>query len=622
MELRVAPRNRALKWKRLRRAARLFAPYLRRNWTTMGLAFACGVGATFAQLLKPWPIKILFDGFLLPPSSPASADWLDRFRQIPTLTAVSLVCSGLLLASVLWGLFSYGQAYLTARAGQAVVFGLRRRVFGHLQHLSLAFHQRKQRGDLLMRLTGDINVLRDMLVDTLLRGSSALLMLAAMTVVLLIMDWCLSLIVLGLLPLLALTTVRFSFQIRQAARRQRRNEGRVAATIQEMLTGISFIQASGSQEHLQQRFDRSNRQSHKAGLRATRLEASQSRIVEVLLAGGTAAVLWYGVYRVLSGAITPGDLLVFVAYAQSAFRPIRHLARSTTRMSKAVVCAERVTELLQTEPEVRDEPHAKSARSVAGRIEFRRVSFRYGSDRRALRSLSFEVEPGRVLAFVGPSGAGKSTVLALCLRLYEQESGKILFDGRSIDRYRIQSLRERVGVVLQDSILFGATVRENIAYGKPTATDEEIVRAARRADAHAFISRLAEGYDTPIAEAGASLSGGQRQRIAIARAFLRDAPILLLDEPTFGLDPGSEAEIMASLFELMRGRTTVLIGHRLAAVRHADEIVVLDKGRVLERGTHDELLAHAQWYAHAWSLQSTETDVSKVPALASSGARV
>jgi ABC-type multidrug transport system fused ATPase/permease subunit len=572
----------------------------------MSLAFACGIGATAMQLLKPWPIKILFDGLLLPQSGAAAGDWLDGIRRLPSTTALTVVCLGLLFVSVLWGLFSYGQAYLTARAGQAVVFALRSRVYGHLQNLSLAFHQRKQRGDLLMRLTGDINVLRDMLVDTLLRGSSALLMLVTMTAVLLVMDWRLSLVVVGLIPLLALTTMRFSLRIRQAVRRQRRNEGRVAATVQETLAGISFIQASGNQEQLQRRFNRSNRHSHKAGLRATRLEASQARVVEILLAIGTAGVLWYGVHRVMSGAITAGDLLVFVSYAQSAFRPIRHLARSATRMSKAVVCAERVTELLKTVPEVRDEPRAKSARTLRGQLEFRRVSFRYGEEHRALRNISFGVEPGRLLGLVGPSGAGKSTVLALILRLYNADSGKIQLDGRSIGRYRIQSLRERIAVVLQDSILFGTSVRENIAYGKWGATDEEIERAARRADAHDFIVGLSEGYDTPIAETGASLSGGQRQRIAIARAFLRDAPILLLDEPAFGLDAGSEAEVMTSLQELMRGRTTVLVGHRLAAVRDADEILVLDKGRVIEQGTHDQLLTVGGWYANAWKLQSGE----------------
>ena len=607
MKLRIRPREKTLRWKRLKRPVRLFVPYLRENWRTMGLALSCGIGATLTQLLKPWPIKILFDGVLLPPSRELAPGWLQRIQQVPIGTTVALTCVGLLLVSILWGLFSYGQTYLTARAGQAVVFSLRRRVYAHLQHLSLTFHQSRQRGDLLMRLTGDINVLRDMLVDALLRGTSALLLLTTMTLVLFLMDWRLSLVVLGLLPLLALTTLRFSVRIREAARRQRRNEGRVAALVQETLSGISFIQASGSQKYLQRRFDRSNRQSHKAGLRATRLEASQSRVVEVLLAAGTAAVLWYGVHRVISGAVTPGDLLVFISYVHSAFRPMRHLARTTTRLSKAVVCAERVTELLQTVPEVRDLPGAKSARRIQGRIEFRNVAFQYEEKRRALCGIDFKVEPGKVLGIVGPSGAGKSTVMALLLRLYETDSGKILVDGRELSRYRIQSLRERIAVVLQESILFGSTVSENIAFGKRDATDEEIERAARLANAHEFIRRLPEGYETAVAEAGASLSGGQRQRLAIARAFLRDAPILLLDEPTFGIDPTSEASIVEALSDLMRGRTTIMIAHRLAAIRNVDRILVLDRGKVIESGSHEELLAANGWYAGAWALQSPDT---------------
>jgi ABC-type multidrug transport system fused ATPase/permease subunit len=611
MDLRIRPREKTLRWKRLKGAVRLFVPYLRENWRTMGLALSCGIGATLTQLLKPWPIKILFDGVLLPPSRDLAPGWLQRLQHVPIGTIVALTCGGLLLVSILWGLFSYGQTYLTARAGQAVVFSLRRRVYAHLQHLSLTFHQKRQRGDLLMRLTGDINVLRDMLVDALLRGTSALLLLTTMTLVLFLMDWRLSLVVLGLLPLLALTTLRFSVRIREAARRQRKNEGRVAALVQETLSGISFIQASGSQKYLQKQFDRSNRQSHKAGLRTTRLEASQSRVVEVLLAAGTAAVLWYGVHRVISGAVTPGDLLVFIAYVHSAFRPMRHLARTTTRLSKAVVCAERVTELLRTVPEVRDLPGAKSARRVEGRIEFRNVAFHYEEKRRALRGIDFEIEPGKVLGIVGPSGAGKSTVMALLLRLYEPDSGKILVDGRELRRFRIQSMRERIAVVLQESILFGSTVSENIAFGKRDATDEEIERAARLANAHEFIRRLPEGYETAVAEAGASLSGGQRQRLAIARAFLRDAPILLLDEPTFGIDPASEATIVEALSDLMRGRTTIMIAHRLATIRDAHRILVLDRGKVIESGSHEELVAANGWYAEAWTLQSP--DRSKGP---------
>ncbi len=613
MRLTIRPRAGALRWKRLQGAIRLFVPHARRNWRPMSVALACGLGATLMQVLKPWPIKILFDGVLIPAERAPAAGWLDGILRLPVDTLVGLACLALLLISILWGLLSYGQTYLTARAGQSVVFTLRQRVYAHLQRLSLGFHQRKRRGDLIMCLTGDINVLRDMLVDALLMGSGAVFMLVLMSSVMLVMDWRLAAPVLLLLPLLALTTFRFSSRIREAARRQRKNEGRVAVLISEMLGGITLIQASGGEDQMEESFNRSNRRSHRGGLRITRLEASQARIVEVLLAAGTAAVLWYGVHRVRAGVLTPGDLLVFISYVHSAFRPMRHLARVSTRLAKAVVCAERVTELLHTEPAVRDEPGAKKARRVDGGIELNRVSFRYGEGREVLHRVSLAIEPGRFVGLAGPSGAGKSTLLALLLRLYDPQEGRILLDGRDLRRYTVQSLRDRMAVVLQDPLLFGSTIRDNIAFARPKATDDEIERAARLANAHDFINALPEGYGTSLAESGAGLSGGQRQRISIARAFLRDAPILLMDEPTFGLDPAAEAEVMDAIARLTSGRTTILIAHRLAAVRRADAIAVLRRGRIVEEGPPDELLRADGWFARAWRQQEAAGGPRPVP---------
>jgi ATP-binding cassette, subfamily B, bacterial len=600
-------RHAALRWKRVKRALRLFRRPLRENSGTMVAALACGIGAAIMELARPWPIKAIFDGLLIPDGGD-SADWLTAFRALPTGTAVGLVCAAVLVIAVMWGLLSYGQTYLTARAGQSLVFSLRRRTFTHLQGLSLAYHRSQRRGDLLMRLMGDINVLRDLLVNSLLRGVSALLLLVMMTVVLFLIDWRLSLIVLGILPLLALTTFRFSVKVRDATRRQRRSEGRVGALAQEALSGISYLQASGTQQHVNEQFAKSNRSSEKAGLRTTRLEAAQARIVEVLLAVGTAAVLGYGVHRVIGGHITPGDLLIFMAYVQSALRPMRHLARTMTRVSKSVVCAERLIEVLEAVPAVQDAPGAKALKSLEGRVRFRNVSFSYEDGTPALRRVGFEVGPGETLAIVGPSGAGKSTLLALLLRLYEPSAGRISLDDRNVTRFRVQSLREHISVVLQETVLFGATVRENISWGRPDASPEEVEEAARKAGADKFIRALPEGYDTPIAEAGASLSGGQRQRLAIARAFLRDAPILVLDEPTFGLDAAAEGQVADAVARLAHGRTTFLVAHRLRSVMGATRIIVLQKGKVAESGTHAELVAAGGWYAAAWAAQSQEQE--------------
>jgi ATP-binding cassette, subfamily B, bacterial len=614
MNIDLKHRHPALRWKRVKRALRLFRRPLRENAGTMLAALSCGIGVALMELARPWPIKAIFDGLLIPQAGDG-AGWLSTLGALPTSTAVLIVCAAVLVIAVLWGVLSYGQTYLTARAGQSLVFSLRRRTFTHLQGLSLAYHRNQRRGDLLMRLMGDINVLRDLLVNSLLRGVSAVLLLVLMTVVLLLIDWHLSLIVLAILPLLALTTLRFSIKVREATRRQRQSEGRVGALAQEALSGISYLQASGTQEHVERRFARINRSSHKAGLRTTRLEAAQARIIEVLLACGTAAVLGYGVHRVLGGHITPGDLLIFMAYVQSALRPMRQLARTMTRASKAVVCAERLIEVLEAVPAVQDAPGAKSAKALQGEVRFRNVSFSYEDGTPALRNVSFEIGPGETLAIVGPSGSGKSTLLALLMRLYEPSSGRISVDGRNITRFRVQSLREQISVVLQETVLFGSTVRENIGWGRPDATPEEIEEAARKAGADKFIRALQQGYDTPLAEAGASLSGGQRQRLAIARAFLRDAPILVLDEPTFGLDAKAEAHVADAVARLARGRTTFLVAHRLTLVTGASRIIVLYKGKVAESGTHAELLAAGGWYAAAWSAQCEDSERTPSAAL-------
>lgn len=608
MSLSFRPRFPNLGWRRLRRAAKVFLPYARGCERVMLAALLCGAGATVLQILKPWPIKVLFDGVLMPRTAPGGSGWLPSVQEIPAGTLVTGVALALLIIAALWGLASYGQAFLTASAGQRVVHTMRRRAYSHLIRLSLLFHQDRSRGDLVMRLTGDINVMRDALVDSMLWGVAEVLLLAAMAAVMLAMDWRLAVVSLALLPLLVFTTFRYSGQIREAARRQRRNEGRVAAIVSESLDGIHVIQAFGREQHQDERFKASSRTSLKAGLKTTRLEASMSRHVELVLAGGVAAVLWYGVRRVLAGALTPGDLLVFVSYVHATYRPVRRLSRIAARLSKAVVCAERVRDVLEQEPGVSDRRRAKEAARLEGRIRFDGVTFAYGAHGPALEDVRLEISPGERVAVVGPSGAGKSTLLALLLRLHDPDSGRILADGIDIRKYRLQSYRDRIAVVLQHALLFGGSIAENIAFGRPEASPEAVEEAARLANAHEFITRLPDGYETRVAESGASLSGGERQRIAIARAFVRDAPILLLDEPLVGLDPSAEAEVTDALERLMRRRTTLVVAHKLASVCGADRIVVLDKGRIVEQGRHLELLRSGGWYAEQWERQGGKED--------------
>jgi ATP-binding cassette subfamily B protein len=594
-----------LRLTKLVKAWRYFAPNLRPSLRWMTGAFACGAGVVVMQLLRPWPLKLIIDGLLLPRTE-ASGGWLGLTGRIPGAAIVPVACVSLLIVALLWGLFSFGQAYLTARAGQTLVYAMRYRVHSHLQRLSLNYHRRQQKGDLLMRLTGDINVLRDMLVNATLQGVAATLLLTTMLVVLLIMAWRLALVLVGLLPLLTLATFRFSARIRSAARRQRQHEGRVAALIAETLNELPLIQSFGRERLRDKQFERVNQRGLRAGLRTTRLEASMARLIEILLAIGTAAVFWIGVERVQAGALTAGDLLVFIAYTSASFKPIRRLARVSGRLAKATVCAGRLRDILRESPEVQTAAGAKRARNLRGRIEFRRVSFDYPDKRRALHRVSFEIEPGSTVAIVGPSGAGKSTLLSLLLRLHDPTRGRIRLDERDLRRYQIESLRQQFSIVLQEPFLFGDSIRDNIAFGRPDATPLEIVRAAQLAKVDEFADALPEGLDTPLAEAGATLSAGQRQRIAIARALVRRSPILLLDEPTTGLDAKSESQVMNALRRLTSGHTTVMVAHKLATVQQADQILVLRRGRLVKQGRHHELLADDGWYARTWSTQLAE----------------
>jgi ATP-binding cassette subfamily B protein len=586
--------------RRLAKLWRYFLPQIAPQWRLLAGATACGLGAVAMQLLRPWPLKLVFDRILVPTEAGLHASFLDG---LSTNRLLVVLCAGLLGIALLWGLLSYGQLFLTARAGQGLVFGLRERAHAHLQRLSLGFHHRRRRGDLLMRLTGDINVLRDMMVDALIQGTTAILLLGTMLAILFAMDWRLALVVVALLPLLAATTFRFSGRIREAAQRQRQQEGRIASAVSETLQGVRLIQAFGGERFRDKLFRRGNRRSLRAGLRTTRLEASMARLIELLLAVGTAAVFFYGVRRVQAGALTAGDLLVFISYAQSSFKPLRRLARVSSRTAKAVVCAGRVRELLREPVRVHDRPGAKRLRRCAGTIRFDRVRFAYPGGERVLKRVDLSIDPGSFVGVVGPSGSGKSTLLALLLRLYDPQRGRIRVEGKDLRRYRLDSLRSQMAVVMQEPFLFGDTVRNNIAFGRPAASEIEILRAAKLAEAYSFIARLPEGIDTPIAEAGSSLSAGQRQRLAIARAFLRQAPILLLDEPTTGLDAAAEGKVLSALERLRADRTAVMVSHKLSAVSEADQILVVRRGRIEECGDHGALLAAGGWYARTWRVQ-------------------
>jgi len=563
---------------KMRSIYQMFAPHVRKQKGRLLWAWLCMFGATLAYLAQPWPLKFIFDYVLLPNQQQPLPEWLSA--QTP-MTLVSYVIVAVLIIALLRGVLGYGQAYLTASAGQKVVGDIRLRLFNHIQNLSHSFHEQQRSGDLLLRLTGDIQLLRDMLINALLMITERLVLVLSVAGIMLFIDWRLALVALAVIPALAIISSRTSGHIKTATRKQRRKESKTANVLAETLAVVPIIQAFNRQSWEQKLFSQQHGASLKAGLRTTRLEANLDRVVEVVLAIGTAGVLWYGVHRVLAKAITPGDLLVFTAYLTTLYKPIRKLSTFTSRLSKSTVCGERLLSILQTEPEITERENAITVGRVSGNLEFNAVSFHYEAGQPVLADINFTVAAGESIALVGPSGSGKSTISKLLLRFYDPVAGAIKIDQHDIRDFSLASLRDQFSILMQNPYLFARSVRENIAYGNAEATEQEIIQAAQAAGAHDFILKLSDGYDSILSEGGANLSAGQKQRIAIARAFLRNAPIIILDEPMTGLDEVTAAQIEVALNKLIAGRTSVLITHDSSAAKRADRVLRLHDGAIL-----------------------------------------
>ena len=571
---------------------RRFGHHLRDQRRPLLGAAVCVGGFSLMELLRPWPLKVIFDGVLIPTQDPGGLVLLLAriFPSEPALLAAMAVA--ILLIAVLGGLFGYGQSVMIAGIGQKLTSRIRQDLYQHIQQLSPSFHDRRQLGDLLARLGGDVLLMRDLLVNTLVFTSGRVMVIAATLIIMLVMDWRLTLVALLIMPLLMIALGQFGGEIRGAARKQRRREGQLAQTMTERIAAVRLVQAFARQAYEAERFERQNRSSARAGLRSTRLEAHLDRLVQVILALGTCLVVWYGVHRIRAGALTPGDLLVFVAYLRALYKPLQKLASMTGRAAKATASGERITGILDIEPAIRDAPGAIAAPRFAGGVRFEGVTFAYDADGPpVLAGLDLEIRPGETLAITGRSGSGKSTAANLLLRFFDPTAGRITIDGLDLRELRVDSLRDQIAVVMQDSLLFAATVRENIAYGRLDASDAEIAAAAMAAEAHEFIRKLPDGYDTVLGERGATLSGGQRQRIAIARALVRDAPIVILDEPMTGLDRTSEARVRAALGRLMQNRTCLLITHDAATLAMADRVLRLEGGRLSTVESGSQLLA-------------------------------
>jgi ATP-binding cassette subfamily B protein len=594
---------------------------LRPHWKALTIALAAVLGETLADISAPWPIKIVIDS--LAKDSTNLPHWLAAFVTRlfgnNNLAILNFAVAAVALIAILDAVSSYFEKYMTTNVSQMVSHDLRLEVYDHIQHLSLADRDEAQTGDLITRVTGDIEAVQDFITSALLGILVDVFTLVGMIGVMFWINWRFSLIALSTTPVLMLVVYSFTRRIKKASRAVRKKQGELVSVVQEVLTSVRVVQAFAREDYEQQRFETESMENVEAALEARTVKAKLAPLVDVIAAVGTCLVLGYGGRMAVTGQIHPGTLVLFIFYLAAMYKPMRDLSKMTDTVSKALVGYERIQEVLEIESKVRDLPRARRAPKFKGRIEFDRVNFSYDGEHPILKDLSLKIEPGQIAAVVGPSGTGKSTLVNLIARFYDPVSGTVKIDGVDVRNYTLKSLREQISFVLQEALLFRAPVWKNIAYGKPDAPRKEIIRAAKLANAHEFIEQMPDGYETMIGERGATLSGGQRQRIAIARAVLHDTPILILDEPTTGLDAASEQAIMEALNRLMKGKTAIIIAHHLSSISHSDIIFVINDCELVESGTHEQLLAAGKLYSELYALQSTEVVLENAGSAPTSG---
>lgn len=543
-----------------------------------------------AELALPWPLKIIVDDVLRGEQLSAPLGPAMRTLGIHGTTAVLATLAALLvLLAGLVAALDYASGRLLNGVGERLLADLRGQTFAHLQRLSLRFHDRGQVGDLANRITGDIDQMQSLLVAALSTLLPNVTLLIGILVVVVVVDPIFALLMLAGVPALFGVVLHYRLAIKQAARETRRHEGRVASHVTETLGSIRLVQAYAAERRSDGYFRSYSQQRLRAGLRRVDLTARLPAAVDVVAQVGTAAVLFTGALRVVNGQLTLGVLLVFLAYLRQVLDPMRALAKLTSTISRGAASAERVEEVLRRETPVRDRPSSLPCRGIRGEVALRAVTFGYDAKRPVLRHVSLQASPGQMVALAGPTGAGKSSIAGLLSRLYDPDQGQVLLDGRDVRDYNVDSLRQNVALVLQDSLLLSGTILHNIAFGNPTATGDQVRTAAEAAYVDEFVRHLPDGYDTIVSEGGTTLSGGQQQRIAIARALVKDAPVVVLDEPTSSLDPLSAQYVMRGLRRLTKGRTVIVIAHRLSTLRSADCIYVIEHGRILDAGTYAEL---------------------------------
>ncbi len=570
-----------------RRVLRYYRPFW--GQTGFGLVLTlCGIGL---NLLKPWPFKIIVDDFLRA-NGAARSDWR---LWIP------LLCVALVVIQLFWGIINWITNYLFVKIGLQALLKLRTDLYSYLQSLSLKYHDMRRSSDSSFRVAYDSQSIQTIYNKGFTNIFGSTITLAGTFLIMVRLDWQLTLLSLAIVPPVVGAIYFFAHRIRRESTFIQERESAILAQVQEGLSSIRMVHAFGREEFEVGQFHQQASQSLQANLRLTLTNVNSALVISTLMVVGTAAMYYVGTLHVLAGTLTLGSLLVFSAYLLMLYQPLESLTYTAWAMEGATAGAKRCFEVLDGQDDVVDSPEAIVIAETKGALRFQNVSFGYAQNRHVLHHVDLAISPNQIVALVGGTGAGKSTLLSLVPRFYDPTEGSIAIDGRDLRAITKKSLRAQIAIVLQDTLLFSTTVRENIAYGRPDATEDEIVDAARRAQADDFIRQLPTGYASPIGERGGHLSVGQRQRIGIARAFLKNAPILLLDEPTSALDPATEAAIIETIKELMRGRTTLIATHRLATIHNCDQIVVLERGFVVEQGRGPELVARGRVYANLYA---------------------
>lgn len=575
--------------KNYKRLLQYIRPYLK----YLAMAIVCIIVAAGCNLYLPWIIK----------------DMIDKVLADKDMAMLNMICIGIVVVFLIRGIFFYGQSYLVSYIGQKVIIDVREVMFRKFQRMPMAYYDKHQTGETMSYITNDVAAIQSALVDQLIEMVTEGSTLIGSIALMLYLDWKLSLLTLIVIPLVGQAMKIFGRKIKRNGTVIQERMADITSLLQESISSIRIVKSFVREKYEIERFSKQNELNFQAAMKNVQLTSLLTPSVEFLAAISVTFIVWFGGYEVVNDEMTAGALVAFLTYAINLANPVKRLSRVYGNLQRAMAAVDRVFAVIDLEETIHDKEDAQPLPATNGRVSFNHVMFEYKKGAPALRDVSLEVQPGQMIAFVGPSGAGKSTIANLIPRFYEVTDGAIAIDGHDIRDVTLDSLREQIGIVPQETMLFSTTVRENIRYGRLDATDEEVEAAARAANADLFIRELPHGYDTKIGERGLNLSGGQRQRMAIARAILKNPRILILDEATSALDTESEKLVQSALDTLMVGRTSFVIAHRLSTIFNADQIFVIDNGQVKEHGTHKELLQRQGLYSHLYNIQFGKKNV-------------